>query len=68
MSIGPYVLVKIFGEGRMGQVWLAEQAAPVKQPVAVSVLGLRSHTDYVPSCVQYRPKGRNARMIGSVVL
>jgi serine/threonine protein kinase len=38
ICIGPYVLIKKLGEGGMGQVWLAEQTAPVKRQVGLKLI------------------------------
>ncbi len=37
-SIGPYRLIMKLGEGGMGEVWLAEQSAPVKRQIALKII------------------------------
>jgi eukaryotic-like serine/threonine-protein kinase len=39
-EIGPYKLLSVLGDGGMGVVYLAEQAAPVRRRVAIKVLKL----------------------------
>jgi serine/threonine protein kinase len=46
-SIGPYRLLEKIGEGGMGQVWLAEQTAPVKRQVALKLIRSGAYDDAV---------------------
>jgi non-specific serine/threonine protein kinase/serine/threonine-protein kinase len=36
--IGAYLLISLIGEGGMGEVWLAEQKAPVRRRVAIKII------------------------------
>jgi eukaryotic-like serine/threonine-protein kinase len=38
IAIGPYRLLHPVGEGGMGEVWLAEQTAPVRRQVAIKLI------------------------------
>jgi eukaryotic-like serine/threonine-protein kinase len=46
-SLGPYRLLQKLGEGGMGQVWLAEQLAPVRRKVALKVVRAGMYDDSV---------------------
>ena len=46
-SVGPYRLLKKLGEGGMGQVWLAEQASPVRREVALKLIKAGMYDDSV---------------------
>jgi serine/threonine protein kinase len=46
-SIGPYRLIRKLGEGGMGQVWLAEQTAPVRRQVAVKLVRIGAFDEAV---------------------
>src|ERR1700685_2411706 len=46
-TIGPYRLIKKLGQGGMGQVWLAEQTAPVRRQVALKLIKAGLYDDSV---------------------
>jgi serine/threonine protein kinase len=46
-SIGPYQLIRKLGEGGMGQVWLAEQTAPIKRQVALKLIRVGRFDDSI---------------------
>ena len=46
-TIGPYRLLEPIGEGGMGEVWLAEQARPVRRKVALKIIKAGMNTAQV---------------------
>jgi eukaryotic-like serine/threonine-protein kinase len=46
-SIGSYQLIRKLGEGGMGQVWLAEQTAPIHRQVALKLIKVGRYDDSV---------------------
>ncbi len=46
-TIGPYRLLEPIGEGGMGEVWLAEQAKPVRRKVALKIIKAGMNTAQV---------------------
>jgi non-specific serine/threonine protein kinase/serine/threonine-protein kinase len=40
VTIGPYKLLQLIGEGGMGEVWQAEQAHPIRRTVALKLIKL----------------------------
>jgi non-specific serine/threonine protein kinase/serine/threonine-protein kinase len=46
-AIGPYRLLEPIGEGGMGEVWLAEQAKPVRRKVALKIIKAGMNTAQV---------------------
>jgi len=46
-TIGPYRLLEPIGEGGMGDVWLAEQAKPVRRKVALKIIKAGMNTAQV---------------------
>ena len=45
--IGPYRLLRLLGEGGMGEVWLAQQTEPVRRSVALKIIKLGMDTRQV---------------------
>jgi non-specific serine/threonine protein kinase/serine/threonine-protein kinase len=47
MTIGPYTLLEVIGQGGMGEVWLAEQRQPVRRRVAIKLIKVGMDTKEV---------------------
>src|ERR1700684_4244390 len=59
--IGPYKLLRRLGEGGMGQVWLAEQTAPVQRQVALKLIRVGRYDDEL--LLRFRPERQSLAMM-----
>jgi serine/threonine protein kinase len=65
-SIGPYKLLHRLGVGGMGQVWLAEQTAPVQRQVALKLIKVGRYDDEL--LLRFRSEGQSLAMMDHLAI